>query len=118
MKPLLAFLLLASALTVGAQTANVIVLAPEDSAKAKLVYEAMEKAKADWEAEKVDIKAKYGRKGFEEFEFSKDFKAIVPATIFTGMSSGTICSNCWTVPTCAGSACGCACTGVNICGCQ
>lgn len=105
MKLTLIAILVLVAVSVGAQSANVIVLAPEDAAKAKLVYDRLEQAKSDWESERTEIKAKYGRKGFEEFEFSKDFRAIVPSTtsstfLYNSTGTSTITlpyyGQCWT----------------------
>jgi hypothetical protein len=100
MKPLLAFLLLASALTVGAQTANVIELTPADQARAQKAWDALQKAQTEWNDVRDSLDDKYvhngqpwasvgtalGGKvlrqpqpGFENgFEFSSDFRFIVP----------------------------------------
>jgi hypothetical protein len=96
MKYLIAFLL--AALSVGAQTANVIELKPADTAQAQKAWDALQKAQREWENVQETIGSKYvytgpvwaiGGTGMKEihqpvagfdggFEFSKDFKYIVP----------------------------------------
>jgi hypothetical protein len=117
MKPLLAFLLLASALTIGAQTANVIELTPADQARAQKAWDALQKAKNDWGVLQTEIQMKYAEApqsciggtaiiinggcggtqvmtslpGFENgFEFSKDFRFIVPKVLEPTSSTGRI----------------------------
>ena len=89
--------------TVFAQTANVIELSATDTAKAQKAWDVLQKAQAEWNGLQEEIKQKYTfntsqkddpnclgatvngkyygcpKKGFENgFEFSKDFRFIVP----------------------------------------
>jgi hypothetical protein len=94
MKRAIVFLILASG--VGAQTANVIELTPADQARAQKAWDALQKAKSEWHSVQESVANKYltdpqsivcqgaacgGRiySTFESgFEFSKDFRFIVP----------------------------------------
>ena len=86
-----------AALTVWAQTANVIELEPYDTARAQKAWDALQKAQVEWDLERGHISGRYVEKscgpnenkliigsacsvpGFESgFEFSKDFRFIVP----------------------------------------
>lgn len=93
------------AVTVGAQTANVVELSQADYERAQKAWDTLQKAKADWEDLTKDIDKRYlqiqlvkqgqymacndGRCVPSEymygFEFSKDFKFIVPKP-YTGGS--------------------------------
>lgn len=110
-----------------AQTANVIELSPNDAARAQKAWDTLQKAQAEWKAVRSDIEKSYVKRaclvigctstsveGFEsDFEFSKDFKVIVPkaATWITTGGSGTIvpsypCYPGWNWTPCMGANCG------------
>lgn len=104
MKFLVAIFFLLAASTLGAQTANVIELEPSDAAKAQKAYADLQAAQLFWDSTSAYIGRKYAHagncvttdsqnnitggwgpcaispvSGFENgFEFSKDFKYIVP----------------------------------------
>ena len=88
LKPIILLVLLAAAGTVGAQSANVIELDIVDSIRAERVWNQLQKAQKEWEQVREDVANKYvntgkgyplPRPGFESgFEFSKDFRFIVP----------------------------------------
>jgi hypothetical protein len=107
-------LVLLCAVTVGAQTANVIELKPEDSSRAQKAWDDLQKAEAGWKDVQDQIDMKYvevpfdgksggtftwpgdvkngfrPKSGFNGgFEFSQDFKYIVPkpVTIVNGTYS-------------------------------
>jgi hypothetical protein len=140
MKPYrIVFLAIACAASLGAQTANVIELSPEDSKEALKVWLAKVDADAKWEIEQTKIGERYTHlthdnpiikdyeanlrsggthacylnenvciyPGFETgFEFSKDFKYIVPKPLEPPMpqhiqlgimptgTGGTLCTEC------------------------
>jgi hypothetical protein len=91
MKRIILFVLVV-AVTVGAQTANVIELDPADTARAKKAWDALQKAQAEWDLTTDYIRLNYvmtkDSKGVKVcgefqsvscgFEFSKDFRFIVP----------------------------------------
>lgn len=87
------------ATAVFAQSANVIELEPADGARVQKAWDALQKAQADWDAVHHDIEMKYTtrpgntggagmcvvnadycyKEAFDDgFEFSTDFKFIVP----------------------------------------
>ena len=90
------------AISVSAQTANVIELDPQDSIRAQKAWNALQKAQTEWDKTRSDIDDKYvnigpegvvlnlktGR-GYQQplpgfsygFEFSRDFKHIVPKPV-------------------------------------
>lgn len=93
MKKILIFALLATSL--GAQTANVIELKPDDALKVKTAWQELQKAEARWkdvndlidfsyvevpyENALISGRSYHPREGFQNgFEFSNDFKYIVP----------------------------------------
>jgi hypothetical protein len=93
MKPLILLAVLLAAMTVGAQTANVIELTPADQARAQKAYGAYVKAETEWNRLEAEIGKRYidsqrlvvsehttiPPAGFENgFEFSRDFRFIVP----------------------------------------
>lgn len=106
MKKIIVIVLLLAG-TVGAQSANVIELRPGDADRAKKSWEALQLAQADWESVQKAIGSRYvykapcvasssgvwppsseefcirnPKEGFENgFEFSKDFKYIVPKAV-------------------------------------
>jgi hypothetical protein len=102
-----------------AQSANVIQLEPSDSARAQKAWDALQKAQAEWDALYDEFQDKYivvlksndhstvqrssGKAvsvpsdWARGFEFSKDFKAVVPKTMVT---TGTTITGSWTYPNC------------------
>lgn len=119
--------ILVLAVSLGAQTANVIELEPADTAKAQKAWDALQRAQKDWDAvvfsmnkqyiappipctwgsstgEQGPAGCSYPKKGFESgFEFSKDFKFIVPKSAefkqgiypaYTLPAVGTLCTEC------------------------
>ena len=90
MNKLLLILFLAA--SVGAQTANVIELDPADAARAQKAWDAKQRADAEWDALRAQIQRKYADPQdrilipdhsqigpfINGFEFSKDFRFIVP----------------------------------------
>ena len=102
MKRLAIILLLAGSLS--AQTANVIELSPADTITAKAAWQNLQDAEKKWKDEQSVIGRKYatlpGNPGFEHgFEFSKDFKYIVPKPNTGGTASTTTA---WPVVNCPG----------------
>lgn len=105
--------------TVFAQTANVIELDPPDTARAQKAWDALQKAQAEWDATRDSVGLRYAvtpgasifslncgpirdggitcqhtRPGFENgFEFSKDFKYIVPKAAAPSTCIGSGCGS-------------------------
>jgi hypothetical protein len=132
-KRLLVAVVLLAASGVLAQTANVIELSPVDAARAQKAWDTLQRAQAEWKETQKDMEVKYvplGAKGhctiatdgrclsdewINGFEFSKDFKAIVPKTWTQTWTAGgnTILTPAyptypcwgWTTPTCVGTGC-------------
>lgn len=114
--------------TVFAQTANVIELEPTDALRAKKAWDALQKAQGEWDTVRSAVGQKYAERPsdsvgsghcwitlndgqlhcwheqFENgFEFSKDFKFIVPKSGSSATISGTITNP----PSCGGNSCWC-----------
>lgn len=101
---LVALLLVGMAGSLGAQTANVIELEPADTDQAKQVWKKLQDAESDWRMVQYLIATKYTSRsakggkstlpkgGYEHgFEFSTDFKFIVPGS--RGVTGFTIDGN-------------------------
>lgn len=78
------------------QTANVIELAPDDSARAKAAWDVLQTAQHNWDDLQEHMRVKYTTDGRNDkdrwpkaaftygFEFSKDFRFIVPKLATSG----------------------------------
>lgn len=77
------------AMTLVAQTAKVQPLTDSESIRAKHIYEESKRIEAEKSAFDAEIGQKYAGKGLYLFEYSEDFKYIVPKT------SPTCSGYCW-----------------------
>lgn len=109
MKKIILFILIALfSIGVGAQDAKVKYLSTSDASEAKAAYEKFVAARKEWEAVQARVKRIYVTPDISwpgDFEFSTDFKVIVPAQIkWSSMSTPTYpCGTITTSPTSTGT---------------